>query len=217
MTGFAARLRKATMSEHRDAETRSFIARLMGGTVPVDGFAALTAQYLIIYRELEAAALAMRDNPVAGGLADPALSRVAALESDLAHLYGPNWEARAKPVEATKRYAERLREHCYTSPARFVAHHYVRYLGDLSGGQLVGRKVAATYNLGTRGTAFYRFDQITDPKAYKTVYRERLDALDLSAGELDTLVEESQLAFTLNAAVFQELGTSYPEDLVAAA
>ncbi len=217
MTGFAARLRKATMSEHRDAETRSFIARLMGGTVPAAGFAALTAQYLVIYRELEAAALAMRDNPVAGDLADPALSRVTALESDLAHLYGPSWEAHVEPVEATRRYAERLREHCYTSPAHFVAHHYVRYLGDLSGGQLVGRKVAATYRLGTLGTAFYRFEQIADPKAYKAVYRKRLDSLDLSAAELDTLVAESQLAFTLNAAVCQELGTAYPEDLAVAA
>ncbi|GAA2884450.1 heme oxygenase [Actinoplanes cyaneus] len=217
MTGFAARLRKATMSEHRDAETRSFIARLMGGTVPAAGFAALTAQYLIIYRELEAAALAMRDNPVAGEFADPALSRVAALESDLAHLHGPGWEAHAVPVEATRRYAERLREHCHTSPAHFVAHHYVRYLGDLSGGQLVGRRVAATYHLGTRGTAFYHFEQIADPKAYKTVYRARLDALDLPAAELDTLVAETQLAFTLNAAVFQELGTAYPEELAPAA
>jgi heme oxygenase len=217
MTGFAARIRKATMSEHRDAETRGFIARLMDGTVPVAGFAALTAQYLIVYRELEAAALAMRDDPVAGDFADPALSRVAALESDLAHLYGPDWAAHVEPVEATRRYAERLREFCHTSPGHFVAHHYVRYLGDLSGGQLVGRRVAATYHLGAPGTAFYRFDQIADPKAYKTVYRARLDALDLPAGELDTVVAESRLAFTLNAAMFQELGTAYPEDLVSAA
>ncbi|GLW33492.1 heme oxygenase (biliverdin-producing) [Actinoplanes regularis] len=217
MTGFAARLRKATMSEHRDAETRGFITRLMGGTVPRDGFAALTAQYLIIYRELEAAAAVMRDNPVAADFADPVLSRVAALESDLAHLYGPDWAARVEPVAATERYAARVREFCRTSPAHFVAHHYVRYLGDLSGGQLVGRKVAATYRLDLPGTAFYRFDQITDPKAYKTVYRARLDALDLPPADLDTLVDESQLAFTLNSAVFQDLGTAYPEDLVPAA
>ncbi|GAA2698384.1 MULTISPECIES: biliverdin-producing heme oxygenase [Actinoplanes] len=217
MTGFAARLRKATMSEHRDAETRSFIARLMAGAVPLTGFTALTAQYLVIYRELEAAATAMADHPDAADFADPALSRVAALESDLAHLHGPDWESSVVPLDATRRYADRLREHCHTSSAHFVAHHYVRYLGDLSGGQLVGRKVAATYHLGDAGTAFYRFDQITDPKAYKTVYRARLDALDLPAADLDTLVEESQLAFTLNAAIFQELGTAYPEDLVPAA
>jgi len=214
MTGFAARLRKATMSEHRDAETRSFIARLMSGTVSRAGFAALTAQYLIVYRELEAAAVTMRQHPATGDFADPALSRVAALESDLAHLYGPEWATLVEPLEATRRYADRLREHCHTSPGHFIAHHYVRYLGDLSGGQLVGRKVAVTYGLDEAGTAFYRFDQITDPKAYKAAYRARLDAVDLPPAELDVLVAESQLAFTLNAAIFQELGNAYPEDLV---
>jgi heme oxygenase len=216
-TGFAARLRKATMSEHRDAETRSFIARLMDGAVSPAGFAALTAQYLVIYRELEAAAAAMRANPVAAGFADPALSRVAALESDLAHLYGPAWESNARPVEATRRYAARLREHCRTSPAHFVAHHYVRYLGDLSGGQLVGRTVATTYRLGEAGTAFYRFEQITDARAYKVGYRARLDALELTPAELDTVVAESRLAFALNAAVFHELGTAFPENRTPAA
>ncbi|TWG14047.1 heme oxygenase (biliverdin-producing) [Actinoplanes teichomyceticus] len=215
MTGFAARLRRATMSEHRDAETRGFITRLLAGTVPLAGFAALTAQYRVIYGELEAAAGAMRHDPVAAAFADPALSRVAALESDLAHLYGPA-RATPEPLGATRRYADRLREHAHTSPARFVAHHYVRYLGDLSGGQVVGRRVAATYGLGEAGTAFYRFDGIDDPRAYRTAYRARLDALDLPDGELDTVIDEARLAFALNTAIFQELGRAYPEDLAAA-
>ncbi|MEV6350736.1 biliverdin-producing heme oxygenase [Actinoplanes sp. NPDC051851] len=217
MTGFAARLRKATMVEHRDAETRSFIARLMGGEVSRAGFAALTSQYLFVYRELEAAAIAMADSPAAAVFADQALTRVPALEADLAHLYGPDWESTVTPVDATRRYAERLREFCYTSPAHFIAHHYVRYLGDLSGGQMVGRKVSGIYRLDGPGTAFYHFDQIVDPKAYKTAYRERLDALELPADQLDVLVAEAQLAFQLNAAVFQDLGSAFPEDLAAAA
>ncbi|GAA4596802.1 heme oxygenase [Actinoplanes octamycinicus] len=217
MTGFAARLRRATMAGHRDAETRGFVTRLLGGAVPPAGFAALTAQYLFIYRELESAATAMLEDPVAGGFADPALARVAALESDLAHLYGPDWPSAAEPIEATRAYTARLRERCSTSPAHFVAHHYVRYLGDLSGGQLVGSRVATVYGLGRAGTAFYRFDRIPDPKVYKAAYRARLDALALPPTELDTLVAEARHAFALNAAVFQELGTTYPGDLVPAA
>jgi heme oxygenase (biliverdin-producing, ferredoxin) len=216
MSGFAARLRRATMAEHREAESRGFITRLMAGAVPRAGFAALTAQYLVIYRELEAAADRMRDDEIAGPFADPALSRVPALEADLAHLCGPSWASRVVPVAATRRYADRLREHCGTSPEHFLAHHYVRYLGDLSGGRLVGRSVAATYGLGESGVAFYRFAGIDDPKAYKIGYRERLDALPLPDDRLDTLVAEAQLAFALNSAIFQELGAAYPEDVAAA-
>ncbi|MEU4419049.1 biliverdin-producing heme oxygenase [Actinoplanes sp. NPDC024001] len=217
MSGFAARIRRATMVEHREAENRTFISRLLAGTVPLEGFAQLTAQYLAVYRELEAAAAEMRTNPVAGGFADPALFRVPALEADLAHLYGPGWESTITTLASTERYIERLREYCRTSPGHFVAHHYVRYLGDLSGGQLIGRSLAGTYGLDRAGTAFYRFEKIPDTRAYKTAYRERLDALDLPEEELVEVVAEAQLAFTFNGAIFQELGAAYPDDLAPAA
>jgi heme oxygenase len=211
MTGFAARLRRATMTSHREAETRSFIAELIGGRVPRAGFAALTAQYLVVYRELEAAAGVMWADEVAGPFADPALSRVAALEADLAHLYGPTWEQAVVPVAATRRYADRLREHCRTSAPHFIAHHYVRYLGDLSGGRMVGRSVAATYGLSGAGVAFYAFAAIPDPGAYKRDYRTRLDALPFVFDEdqLAVLEAEARLAFALNAAIFQDLGRDW--------
>jgi heme oxygenase (biliverdin-producing, ferredoxin) len=214
---FAARLRRATMAEHREAETRTFISRLMSGDVPRAGFAALTAQYLVIYRELESAASRLRTDPIAGPFADPVLDRVPALIADLSHLSGPGWSGEVEPVAATARYAARLREHCHTSPAHFIAHHYVRYLGDLSGGQLVARRVAETYGLAGDGLAFYRFDGIADPKAYKAAYRERLSALPFPEEELAVLVSEAQLAFGLNAAIFADLGAAYPDDDLAPA
>ncbi len=214
---FATRLRRGTMADHREAETRTFISRLMAGEVPRAGFTALTAQYLIIYRELEAAAVRMRADATAGPFADPVLDRVPALAADLAHLHGPGWTGQAEPLDATAHYAARLREHCHTSPAHFIAHHYVRYLGDLSGGRLVARKVAEAYGLSGDGLAFYRFDGIADPKAYKAAYRERLTALPYGEEQLSLLVAEARLAFQLNAAIFAELGDAYPDDLTAAA
>lgn len=86
---FAARLRRATMAEHREAETRTFISRLMGGEVPLAGFAALTAQYLIIYRELEGAAERMRADGTAAAFADPALD---VLSRDVGQP-GDGWQA----------------------------------------------------------------------------------------------------------------------------
>jgi heme oxygenase len=232
MTDFSTRLRRATMVEHREAETRSFISRLMSGDVPMAGFVALTAQYLAVYRELEAAATEMRTEPgsaVAGAgiepalvsaFADPALTRAPALEADLAHLYGPDGESTITVLESTRAYADRLRELAATSPTHFIAHHYVRYLGDLSGGQMIGRTLSQHYGLGEAGTSFYRFEQITDPRAYKIAYRERLDALKLTEDQATTLIDEAQLAFRYNAAVFVELGALYPEnpeDLASAA
>ncbi|GGN73555.1 heme oxygenase [Actinoplanes lobatus] len=240
MTDFSTRIRRATMVEHREAETRSFISRLMAGSVPMAGYAALTAQYLTIYRELESAASHMRtaapsspadrataaspsgpasDRAAAGsvaelvaGFADPALTRVPSLEADLAHLYGPDWESAITVLDSTRRYAERLRARAATSPTHFIAHHYVRYLGDLSGGQMIGRTLANLYGLGEAGTSFYRFEQIPDPRAYKIAYRARLDALDLTEDQAEAMVAEAQLAFRCNADIFVELGAHYPEN-----
>ncbi|GIF40692.1 biliverdin-producing heme oxygenase [Actinoplanes xinjiangensis] len=213
MTEFSTRLRRATMVEHREAETRGFISRLMAGDVPMAGFAALTAQYLAVYRELEAAADRMRAGAgPAAGFADPALIRVPSLEADLAHLYGPDWESTITVLDSTRAYADRLRDLAAGSPTHFIAHHYVRYLGDLSGGQMIGRTLSNLYGLGEAGTSFYRFDKITDARAYKISYRQRLDALTLPDDDATILIDEAQLAFRFNAAVFVELGTLYPEN-----
>lgn len=46
-----------------------------------------------------------------------------------------------------------------TAPG-LLAHAYVRYLGDLSGGQVIGARIKKAYGLeGQDGTAFYRFDE----------------------------------------------------------
>lgn len=212
MTDFSTRVRRATMVEHREAETRGFISRLMGGSVPLPGFATLTAQYLAIYRELEAASARMRaEAGFAATFADPALTRVPALEADLTHLYGADWESAVTILSSTQAYAARLRDLAATSPVHFIAHHYVRYLGDLSGGQMIGRKLSTVYGLGDAGTAFYRFDQIPDARAYKIEYRAKLDALDLPEAQAAALVAEAQQAFRYNGDIFVELGTRYPE------
>lgn len=212
MTDFSTRVRRATMVEHREAETRSFISRLMSGAVPMPGFAALTAQYLAVYRELEAAAERMRtEDGSAAGFADPALTRVPALEADLSHLYGPDWESTITVLDSTRAYTERLRDLAATSPTHFIAHHYVRYLGDLSGGQMIGRTLSKVYGLGDAGTSFYRFEQIPDARAYKIAYRAKLDALNLPEDQATALVNEAQAAFRYNGDVFVELGGLFPE------
>ena len=51
--GRAARLRQATSAQHQDAETRSFVTRLMGGELDLDAYVAYLAQFAYVYRALE--------------------------------------------------------------------------------------------------------------------------------------------------------------------
>jgi heme oxygenase len=202
---FSTELRAATRREHTDAERAPFAHALVRGEVPLAGFQALLLQLVQIYAELETVGEAVRDDPVAGGFVDDALLRRPALESDLHVLVGPHWRDQVDPLPATLAYTARLRE-VGSEPARFVAHHYTRYLGDLSGGQIIGRMAARTYQLDDRSGSFFRFDAIEDQAAFKDAYRARLDAAPWDAEERAAVIDESQLAFGLNARLFGDLG-----------
>lgn len=91
-------------------------------------------------------------------------------------------------------------------PRLFVAHHYTRSLGDLSGGQAIGRILARTYELEQpQGVEFYDFVAIPKPKPYKDAYRARLDALPLDEAGRHVVLAEVKDVFALNGALFAEL------------
>ncbi|MEV7230213.1 MULTISPECIES: biliverdin-producing heme oxygenase [Polymorphospora] len=217
---YSARLRSATRQDHEAAESERYVTALTAGELSRAAYADLVAQHYFIYEVLEEAAAAMAGDPVAGGFVDDALTRLPSLVADLEFLFGAGWPDRIAPNPATAAYAQRMREVCHTWPAGFVAHHYTRYLGDLSGGLFVGRAVAQAYGLGDDGgVEFYRFPAIDDPRAYKDAYRRRLDAMPIPEAEFDRLIREVVLAYRHNTAVLAELGRTvdpFPAEVVAA-
>jgi heme oxygenase (biliverdin-producing, ferredoxin) len=209
MTTFSAALRAATWANHRRAEETTYLRALVAGRVDRAGYAEMVAQHYFAYVVLEEAGATMRDDAVAGLFVDNALLRVPALEQDLAALLGPDWSTVVSPSPSTRRYCARMREVCFNWPGGFVAHHYTRYLGDLSGGQFLARAIERQLGLDTRtGTAFYDFSAVGDLTAYKNAYRERLDGAPWPATEQARIVTETALAYDLNTEVLVELGDS---------
>ena len=206
--GFSARLREATRPDHGETEQAAYLTALLDGRLTRDQYAALVGQLHFVYDVLEEAADRMRDDEVAARFDFPVLRRRAALRADLAFYYGPDWGERVRPNDATRRYCERLRDICFAWPAGFVAHHYTRYLGDLSGGQVIGARVARTYGLtGDDGVRFYRFDD--KPKRLKDRYRDLLDAVPWDAAEQDRVIEEVRVAYRLNAGLASALDREF--------
>ncbi len=209
MSTFSAALRAATWTNHRRAEDTEYLRALVEGQVDRTGYAEMVAQHYFAYVVLEEAGVVMADDPVAGRFVENALVRVPALEQDLAALLGPDWSTVVSPSPSTRRYCDRMREVCFSWPGGFVAHHYTRYLGDLSGGQFLARAIERELGLGSRtGTAFYDFAALGDLTAFKNSYRGRLDATPWSAMEQARIVAETALAYDLNTAVLVELGES---------
>lgn len=198
-------LREGTRDEHETAERSGFVELLLSGRLDRAAYADLAAQQLVVYTALEAAGSRLEDD---GNLVFAELTRVPAIEQDLAHLYGADWRTEIRVLPATQVYADRLAQTAYSLP-RYAAHAYTRYLGDLSGGQIIKRMLQRHYGFTSEGIAFYDFPQIHKLKPFKDVYRERLDALPLDDEARTAVVEEARLAFRLNADVFGELGAAH--------
>ena len=196
-------MREGSMAEHEAAEHSSFMSELMAGKLVERAYADYLLRYRDVYDALETAVRSRLDDPAVAAVHDTALERLAAIDADLDHWAPDGPRTSASPAAAA--YRERLEAATSWGPL-LVAHHYTRYLGDLSGGQAIGRILDRTYGLDGAGIAFYAFTEIPKPKPYKDAYRARLDDLALSSEEKRRVVEEVKVAFRLNQAVFTELG-----------
>ncbi|MGW6895492.1 biliverdin-producing heme oxygenase [Streptomyces sp. NPDC054919] len=205
-------IRTASHEQHTEAETSTFMSDLLGGRLGVVAYTRYTEQLWFVYRALEEGAEALRTDPVAGPFIQPELMRTAELERDLAHLRGADWRRGLEPLPATAAYADRVTECARSWSAGYVAHHYTRYLGDLSGGQIIRDRAEKTWGFARKGDGvrFYVFEGIANPASFKRGYRELLDAVDADELEKKRIVDECRHAFALNTAVFRELGEVFP-------
>jgi heme oxygenase len=205
-TTFSEAIRAASWDAHQHAEHSRFMQDLLGGRLGVERYADLVAQHHFAYEVLEQAERSVVDDPIGATFSFPALRRGPALASDLTALLGPDWATQVSPTPETTAYCDRMREVCTGWAGGFVAHQYVRYLGDLSGGQVIRRIVDRTYGFeGSAGTSFYVFDELGDLKAFKEGYRRRLDDAPWSPDERERIVDEVLEAYRHNTAVLEGL------------
>jgi heme oxygenase len=205
---FSEALRERTRGVHQESEGAVFMQDLMSGKGCRDDYIALLAQHYFIYQALEQAAEWMADDPVAALFISPKLTRLPAIEADLEFLLGADWRDLIAPLPSTVRYTARIREVGATWPGGFIAHHYTRYLGDLSGGQIIRTLLQRQYGFETNGVGFYLFADIAKPKLFKETYRSQLDAVEWTEEERDRVIAEVALAFRFNTELFDDLATA---------
>jgi heme oxygenase len=205
--GLADRLRTATATLHAEAERAGIMRTLVRGRLGRDAYCGLLRNLYEIYAALERALDRHAAHPFLAAIALPGLRRRAALVDDLRALYGERWQAELGAASTTARYVERLHGLAEGRPGLLVAHAYVRYLGDLGGGQILRRIVAESLRLEPRiGTTFYEFGD--DAGALADRFRAGLDAIRAGEPDASDIVAEAQRAFALHISLFEELAAA---------
>lgn len=212
---FSARLKASTATIHDEVEHTTFMVDLMEGRLHVRAYSLLLEQYALIYAALEAKTREFADSPLVAPFHDSALFRTQRIDNDLEKLgttaacqhgdaaplvFGDSGSTVTASAEAYADHLNRL-----TRPEQLIAHHYTRYLGDLSGGQAIGALMGRHYSVPADALTMWDFTEVGKTKPYKDAYRSRLDEIGANGGDEQLVIDETMTAFILNGGLLAEL------------
>ena len=212
---FSKRIKEGTSKSHSAAENTKFVASFLRGVLDPEEYRKLLTNFWYVYDTMEQRIQESND-PIVQVLKqwNPILFRTSFIQRDLEYYYGPMWREKQIPTEACNKYCYRITEVATDNPYLLISHHYTRYIGDLSGGQILkGIAKKALNPPEGKGLNFYDFPRIEDAKAFKTEYRSALDNLDLSREQRDELIAEANYAFKLNMYMFDEINGNAAKSL----
>jgi heme oxygenase (biliverdin-producing, ferredoxin) len=186
---------------HHQAEGMEFSRALLEGRATPLQLAGLLRALLPAYTLLEQEAPDLATALGATNIPWSDLARRHALEHDLKQLAAlPATPASA----AAASWLEQIKLLARQAPHRLMAHVYVRYGGDLSGGQQLGGQ--ADIILGRHGLPalkFWSFEQ--EIPALKIALHDGFEQMDLSEAEEEELLDEAVAAFKLTQKLLAEL------------
>lgn len=187
-----------TKALHLEAERTGIIRDLLQGKASRDGYILLLRNLLPAYREMEEGLERHRCSPGLDQVAKCKLDRAPTIEADLVALCGKAWERDIPLLPEGEIYARRIAKAAESDGARLIAHAYTRYLGDLSGGQILQRLLSKSLQLQPSELSFYDFPGFSDVAALKVDYRSALDQAGTLVADPQIVVEEGAIAFSLN-------------------
>lgn len=203
-----ARLRERTRELHREAERSGILRELLHGRASRAGYALLLRNLHPVYTVMEMSIMLHARDPGVRRIAMHDLKRRDALASDLRSLSGEDWETTLPLLPEAGMYAIQVATRAPSFPGTLIAHAYVRYLGDLSGGQVLKRLLMKTPGLEPDALSFYDFGDDVDIEQRTASYLTAIEAAGRDVPtRMDEIAEEAAEAFqrniALSEAVFQ--------------
>lgn len=229
-------LRECTKEAHTKVEASAGAAALLAGEVSKEEYVRFLMMLWHVYAALELGLERHATNPVLEPTYNPPLlQRAPSLSADIAYLLGvpeSSWKSHfihksllANAPMALTDYVNRIHELADShDPGRLLAHAYVRYLGDLSGGQTIRHTIAKAYGLdgaSGQGLSFYAFKELRsskpakqgEMKRIKEWFREGMNVGTRSDSELKaSIAAEANLTFELNGGLFNAVRVDAVEE-----
>lgn len=184
------------------AERSGIIAEIFSGRATLRAYSVFLRNLLPVYEALERALWRHRHTPELASLVRPELFRAAAIEHDLSRLAALQGPLALPLLREANDYVQRLEVASEdATQGLLIAHVYTRYLGDLAGGRILGRRLAEVFALPPDALTSYAFPEIAELAHYARELRCSIDAAARSLSNPDAVLEEAETAFALNIAL----------------
>jgi heme oxygenase len=210
-TGIVAALYVRTRALHLEAEQSGIIADILRGEASPAGYVLLLRNLHAAYDAMEQGLARHHQTPGLARLSAYRFDRAVAIGADLAALCGDNWRSTIPLLPAGEAYADAITRAAEGDGSWLIAHAYTRYLGDLSGGQIVQKLLAKSMQLRPDQLSMYAFAGFPDPVVLKSEYRHALEEAGADLIDPASVVEQGATAFTLNIALSVAVKNSVAE------
>ncbi|KAJ7726560.1 hypothetical protein DFH07DRAFT_1000752 [Mycena maculata] len=230
-------VREGIKKAHEEVGVSPAAAAMLHGELPKEEYIRFLMMLWHIYDTFERGLERHQTNPVLQPTYNPTLlARAPSLSTDIAYLLGvpeSEWKVHRIHVQlmaaqppALETYVARIQAIADSpEPSPLLAHAYVRYLGDLSGGQTIHRALAKAYGLtmGGAGLSFYAFKALHsnkpatqgDMKRIKEWFRA---GMNKGAGDdmvvKEAVMNEASRVFEYTGAIFKEVSLEPQESKV---
>jgi heme oxygenase len=174
-------LKELTWEHHKNAERQAFVKEMFGGNITNERYATYLFNQHPQYNMLEMLSMVH-------GLLDgiPELRRAPHIHADYQELWGEANPHQPPLLPVVREYMDYLLT-IKDNPDKLMAHLYVRHMGDLSGGQMIAKRVPGSGR-------YYKFD--SDTEELKNKIREKLD---------DSMADEARVCFDFATKLFQQM------------
>lgn len=178
------KLRELTMEHHKNAERSNFAKKLISGKILRSEYAAYLCNMWRVYNCLEMCAVKYNLFEGIG-----TIKRAKFIKMDYLDIVGLKKELtdHVYTCSSTLEYIDYLSS--LEDPEKLLAHIYVRHMGDLSGGQIIAKKLRGKFPI-----KFYMFSE--DTEVLKEKLREKLN---------NDMADEAMVAFDYAHKIFLEL------------
>lgn len=205
---FANQLREAGKHLHSAVENTLLIQSIFNGEITEEVYKKYLLSLYGIYSELEKQIVIFSKDQslrfIFEPLVIPELFRSRSIEQDLDAFRVSDSEA----PESAKKYQNHLNKISVEKPHCLIAHYYLRFLGDLFGGQTIAGKLSCRFE---GKLAFYDFtelcqkNELSAPMQFARSLRQIFNNLPLLELQRRDILKEVLKGYRMHLQLFEEL------------